>query len=176
MWPWDRQNGRTLGGKVVFDGISYIKSLNLDFGSPEFRWSCAVLLLVDHLDIPHTTTLSSPDSACALRAYMMFSVSFFFPLCSFLFFVFFCPVLPIFALVRITVISSPLFRVYAYAAAVFLVLSRINWYGNVYDKSLWCRSLCVPVLQCTYCFVAFFHRDVYCCLFCNHGLDFRKMS
>ena len=80
-----------------------------------------------------------------------FFVSFF----SFFSFLFssFCPFLPFFALLCITVLSSPLFRVYVCATAMLLVLSRSKWYGIVYDRSLWYRSLCVLVLR--YYFVCF---------------------
>ena len=48
----------------------------------------------------------------------------------------FCPLFALFALLCITVLSSPHFRVYAYTTAMFLVVSRIKRYGIVYYISL----------------------------------------
>ena len=155
-------------------------------------------LLVHQLDISldwshqQTATLSPRYLACALSACMMILVSFFFFLSFLLIFSlslsFFAPFSPSSVFFCPSLYNTPLLVLFfgcthVCTTAMFLVLSRRKWYGMVYHRSLKYRSLCVLALRCTYYFIlfAFFHRDVYCTtaacfVFCDHGLDFRKMS
>ena len=71
---------------------------------------------------PANSNLFPPGLACALRACMkfLFRFSFLSFLCLFLF----CPFLPFFTRLCITVLSSPLVPVYACTTAMFLAYSR----------------------------------------------------
>ena len=68
---------------------------------------------------------------------------------------------------------------YVCTTAVLLVLSRCARYGMRDDIPQlvilpfpWRAGMAVHVLFCLF----FFHRDAFCNLFCDNGLDFRKMS
>ena len=88
----------------------------------------------------------------------------------FSFWPFFAPLFP--------VLSSPLFRMYACTTAGYVtgVISQQVIRDRVRQVVLVPLPLRTGIaVHVLFCLLSF-HRDVYCRLFCDHGMDFRKMS
>ena len=147
-------------------------------------WSCRVVLLlvspghIIGLIVPANSNLV--HSELGLRPERMhYGLGFiFFPFVLFLsspFLSFFASCAPFFALLCI-VLSFPSFSVVrtylVRTTAMLLVLSRSNDTGSYttgrYSSAPLRTGTTVQALLC------FFPRDVYCSLFCDHGVDFRK--
>ena len=99
-------------------------------------------------------------------------VSVSFPSSCFILFLF-CPFWPFFALLRVAVLSSPPFRVYACTTDVPGAISQ----QVIRDRVVHVVIVPLPLRAGTAVHALFcFLRDVYCSLFCDHGLDFRNTS
>ena len=88
---------------------------------------------------------------------------------------------------------SPLFALFCISLYNISFKSSFFWYTHVPRICSWCYLAASDTGLCTtgrhsaapfaygYCggrtvLFAFIRRDVYCCLFCDHGLDVREMS